>query len=64
MAVFVILWYIFGHSPTQDQLLLALVLPLYMYVFYTREKFNEKLYKTREELLKELSEIKTAIYKK
>ncbi|MEK6950345.1 MAG: hypothetical protein AABX13_01325 [Nanoarchaeota archaeon] len=56
VAIVVILWYLLGSSPTPDQLLWAVVLPLYIYIFYTREKFNEKLYKTREGLLKEISE--------
>lgn len=71
VAIVVVIWYIFGNSPTTEQLLLTAVIPLYIYVFYTKEQFNEKwdklnerVHATREELLKGLSEIKQAINKK
>ena len=62
----------FGNSPTVEQLALGAVLSLYIFVFKSHEKFNQKLYyihhslfqkitETREEFHQELSEIKQVL---
>jgi hypothetical protein len=45
------LWFMFGNSPTTEQLLLLLVLPVYLFMFGIYERLNNKVINTREQIL-------------
>ena len=67
LAVLVVflLWFMFGNSPTIEQLFVLFVLPLYVFVFGIYEKMNarinmlsSKIMETREQLQKDLGDMK------
>ena len=65
LALVMTIWYLFGHSPTIEQLLLAYVVPSYIFTFGIFEKLNNKIENlnnklslTREEFQKEIGEVK------
>ena len=70
LALVMVLWYVFGNSPTDIQVLTVLVLSPYLFTFgiYERlnnkiSKVNDKISQSREDFHKELGEIKTQLGK-
>ncbi len=68
LVIVMTLWYLFGQSPTTEQLLMAYILTPFLFTFgiYERlngkvEKVNDKLSKTREDFQHELGEIKNQL---
>ena len=58
LVIVMTVWYLFGDSPTTDQLLMTYLLAPILFTFAVYEKLNDKVSNTREEVQKELSEIK------
>lgn len=70
ILVIFLLWFMFGNSPTLEQMLMILVLPVYLFVFGVYERLNNKisnlnnkLSDTREGIQKQLGEIKVSLAK-
>ncbi len=68
LAIVMSLWYLFGQSPTTEQLLMAYILTPFLFTFgiYERlngkvEKINDKLSKTREDFQHQLGEIRQTL---
>ncbi len=45
LAAIFTFWYIFGKSPTTDQVLYLYVFPLYGFAFFVYDRFNKKYLK-------------------
>ena len=58
LVIVMTVWYLFGNSPTTDQLLMTYLLAPILFTFAVYEKLNDKVSNTREDVQKELSEIK------
>ncbi len=62
VALFVLLlWYMLGNSPTVDQLLLGLIIPLYLFIFGIYEKLNNKIMNIRELFIRDMGEMKVSL---
>ncbi len=68
LALIMVLWYVFGHSPTDIQVLTVLVLSPYLFTFGIYErlnsrilKVNDKISQTREDFQKEFGFIKNQL---
>lgn len=68
LALVMVLWYIFGNSPTDIQVLTVLVLSPYLFTFgiYERlnnkiSKVNDKISQAREDFHKEFGVIKSQL---
>ncbi len=59
--VIFLLWFMFGHSPTLEQILILFVIPLTGVIFGMYERLNNKIISTKVQLFKEVGEIKQAI---
>lgn len=55
LAVIFTIWYMVGDSPTPEQFLIIIVLPLYLLIFRTREYLNNKINKSHRNLFKEIA---------
>ena len=64
VAIFVLIWYIVGNSPTSVQLFLPLIVALLVYVMNQNNKNTRMIYTTREYMLKEFSKIHISLAKK
>ena len=74
VLVIFLFWFMFGHSPTLEQVVALFVIPLYVFTFGMYERLNnkimrtnqnlsEKIHQTRENFQKELGEIKQTLGK-
>mgnify|MGYP001611205364 FL=1 len=52
IAIVMVFWFIFGNSPTVEQVVVGMLLPAYFYIFKTKEF----VYQTREQLTKKINE--------
>ena len=70
LLVVFMLWFMFGNSPTLEQMLMILVLPVYLFVLGVYERLNNKvtnlnnkIMDTRESLGRQMGEIKVSLAK-
>ncbi len=69
-AVIFLVWFMFGNSPTIEQVVAVLVIPLYVFAFGLYERMNSKIernqkfiFQSRELFQSELGKIKQTLIK-
>lgn len=63
LLIIFLLWFMLGDSPTVEQMFVVLVVPIYLFVFGIYERLNNKLMNTRENINRQLSDIKVSLAK-
>tara|TARA_Y100000310_G_scaffold344364_1_gene456761 strand:+ start:2807 stop:3088 length:282 start_codon:yes stop_codon:yes gene_type:complete len=65
ITIILVLWFIIGNSPTIDQILVAFLTGLFLYLLNKNSTLNHKIdkntklmYRTREYMIEEFSEIR------
>ena len=58
LVIVMTVWYLFGNSPTTDQLLMTYLLAPFLFTLAVYEKLNDKVSNAREDVQKELNGIK------
>ena len=61
VAIVVLLWYIFGDSPTTVQLIVPLFTALFMHILSQNNKNMRMIYNTREYMLKGFSRVNVSL---
>ncbi len=63
LLIIFVLWFMLGNSPTLEQMLMIVVLPVYLFVFGVYERLNNKIINTRESINRQLGEVKVSLAK-
>lgn len=64
VAIIFVLWFAFSNpEPTTEQVALVLVVPVYLFIFQVYHQLTDKLTATKDDLQKELGEVKQTLAK-
>lgn len=63
LLVVYLVWFMFGNSPTSEQLAVVLVLPVYLFMFGIYERLNNKIMNTRESIHRQMGDIRVTLAK-
>jgi hypothetical protein len=62
-SLILVIWFIFGNSPTIDQIMVSFITGLFFFLLKQTYDLNNKIHQTREYMLKEFNKVNIKLEK-